>query len=78
MFYLDENCTCKNLRELILLCYGKVTKNVPNCCYFITEKYQPNVDSKKLIQVHPNWILDSITSGKVQKLATYLIANTSN
>ncbi|XP_031632861.1 uncharacterized protein LOC116346784 isoform X2 [Contarinia nasturtii] len=78
MFYLADNCTCKNLRELIIMCYGKVTKNVPDCCYFITEQYQTNIDSKKLIQVHPNWILDSITSGKVQKLATYLVANTTN
>lgn len=72
-FYLAQNCTCKNLKELIKLCYGKIVENHSEARHFITEQFQPNIDSKNLIQLHPNWILDSISTGKIQKLRKYIL-----
>lgn len=73
-FYLASNCTCKNLRELIILCHGKVTQNVQQARYFITETYRFNNDlSKTSLQLHPNWILDSISAGKVEKFTKYIL-----
>ncbi|XP_055311627.1 microcephalin isoform X2 [Sitodiplosis mosellana] len=72
-FYLAPNCACKNLKELVALCYGKIVENESKARYFITEHFQPNIDSKNLVQLHPNFILDSISAGNVQKLKTYVL-----
>lgn len=71
-FFLAPNCACKNLKELITLCYGKIVQSETEARYIITEQFQPYIDGKNLIQLHPNWILDSITTGKVQNFKIYI------
>lgn len=72
-FFLAPKLSCKYLRELITLCYGKVTQNLLQSRYFITERYRNDIDNGKLMQLHPNWVLDSITCGKVQTLRKYIV-----
>lgn len=72
-FYLSSNCSCKNLKELVTLCYGKVTQNVLQARYIITECYRTDIDSNGPMQLHPNFILDSISAGKIEKLRKYVL-----
>lgn len=73
-FFLALDCTCKNLKELVILCHGKVTQNITEARYFITEKHRTDLGlSKTSLQLHPNWILDSISAGKVEKFTKYIV-----
>lgn len=66
-------CTCQNLKELIMLCYGKVISDRREARYIITERYFNDIENTVTIQLHPNWILNSITAGKVEKLSTHIL-----
>lgn len=72
-FYVSPNCACKNLRELIVLCHGKVVTNREHAKYMIDECYRPNIDATQSLQVHANWILDSISIGKAKNTQNYLL-----
>lgn len=70
--YVSSKCTCKQLKELITLCHGRVIQNERLARYIICESYQTHIDSQKCVQLHPNWILDSISAGKIQALSKYI------
>lgn len=72
-FYLSPNCTCKSLKELLTLCYGKVVQNQSKARYIISEHYRTDLDNTESLLLHPNWILDSISIGKVAKPAKYIL-----
>lgn len=72
-FYVAPKCACKDLRELIVSCHGKVVKNHETAKYIIGERHRPNIDATKSLQVHANWILDSISMGKVKNTKNYLL-----
>lgn len=74
IFYVSSNCSCTALEELIKLCYGSVTNLVGKATYIIDEEYRDDAERKSITQVHPNWILDSISAGVIQKLEKYLLA----
>lgn len=58
------------LKELILLCSGKLTENRRRAKYFVGERYTANPNS---ICVNQLWILDSITDNKLKKVNKYLL-----
>lgn len=72
-FYVSSNCACTALEELIKLCYGNITNLVGKASYIIDEKYREEAERKSITQVHPNWILDSISAGVIQKLEKYIL-----
>lgn len=74
-FYISSNCACKNLTELITLCYGKVTQDKHKAHYIIAEVYRKDLHKR---QVHANWILDSISAGKVAKIDKYLLRSSNH
>lgn len=74
IFYVSSNCSCAALEELIKLCYGNVTNLVDKASYIIDEVYRDEAERKSIIQVHPNWILDSISAGVIQKIDKYTLA----
>lgn len=76
-FYISSNCVCKNLRELITQCYGKVTADKASAHYIIDEKYRNDCTNKNAYQVQANWILDSISAGKVAKIEKYILKTAS-
>lgn len=72
-FYVSPTCMCKQLKELIILCHGKITQTERQARYIICEYYRMHIDTQKIVQLHPNWILDSITAGKVEKHTKYIL-----
>lgn len=72
-FYISPNCECKSLKQLVKLCYGKVVPNKSNARYVISENHRSDLDSKDSIQLHPNWILDSISAGKMEIPSKYIL-----
>lgn len=78
LFYLSSNCACKNLKELIELCYGNITENLDNATYVIDEQYRWKGKRRNVLQVHQNWILDSICNGKIEKIDKYILNDSSN
>lgn len=72
-FYISSDCKCKNLKELITLCYGKVIPNNLQARYIISEKYQTDFNGKNCMQLHPNWILDSISAGKLLNCTKFIL-----
>uniref|UniRef100_A0A8W7P5P0 BRCT domain-containing protein n=1 Tax=Anopheles coluzzii TaxID=1518534 RepID=A0A8W7P5P0_ANOCL len=70
-FWISPRCAvpAQQLRELIVLCRGKVTGNASRAKFLVVE---PNDNDAAPIEgqivVAPGWILDSITINKVKKL----------
>lgn len=73
VFYVSSNCVCRNLEELITLCYGRVTQSIDKADYIIDEQFCDEAARTGSIQVHPNWLLDSISAGVIQKQDKYLL-----
>ncbi|XP_058178773.1 mediator of DNA damage checkpoint protein 1 [Anopheles ziemanni] len=77
-FWVSPGCAvpARQLRELLLLCRGKVTGNKLKAKYLVVENddegRQPHSEQASAdgqIFVTPLWILDSITVNKVKKLS---------
>lgn len=71
--YVSPKCACKQLKELVTLCHGKTAHHERQARYIICESIQSHIDSQKCLQLHPNWILDSISAGKIQKYSKYIV-----
>lgn len=78
-FYVSPKCMCKQLKELITLCHGKITQYEQQARYIICECYQMHIDSQiKFIQLHSNWILDCISTGTILKFTKYILKPNEN
>lgn len=58
---------CSDIRELITLCEGKVTK-IPDNAKISVGTYLEGCDC-----VNEFWVLDSVTAGKLEPLEEYAI-----
>lgn len=58
---------CSDLRELVVLCKGKVTKTKNRCKISVGEKVEGVISVKEL------WILDSITQYKLKPFTSYIL-----
>lgn len=80
--YISKSCRCPDLRELIVSCLGRVTANILRAKYVISDRFKsfgtessksPAKLSRKVINVHSSWILDSISLAKVQNIRPYVL-----
>ncbi|XP_053683051.1 mediator of DNA damage checkpoint protein 1 [Sabethes cyaneus] len=75
-FYVSEHCQVPQgqLRELIVLCKGKLAANALNAKYLIVQSRQDvqHVPSGAYC-LSPMWILDSISINKLKKTYKYLV-----
>lgn len=72
--FVSLDCKCDALTELIKLCSGKVTKNRSMAKIIIADRVPSN--SIVLINmIKSNWILDSISNGKLLKHQHYRLSN---
>lgn len=69
--YVSPQCKCADIKELILLCGGKVTERKSRARYIIGKFYK-NDSVTKRICLDFTWILDSITISKLKKTDGYL------
>ncbi|XP_053663148.1 mediator of DNA damage checkpoint protein 1 [Anopheles marshallii] len=71
-FWISPRCAIpeQQLRELILLCRGKVTGNAARAKFLVVDPSDSDAAPiEGQIAVAPAWILDSITLNKVKKLS---------
>uniref|UniRef100_A0A182WJB6 BRCT domain-containing protein n=1 Tax=Anopheles minimus TaxID=112268 RepID=A0A182WJB6_9DIPT len=72
-FWISPRCAIpvQQLRELILLCRGKVTGNAARAKFLVVEPNDSDAApiEGQQIAVAPVWVLDSITINKVKKLS---------
>uniref|UniRef100_A0A182LTF1 BRCT domain-containing protein n=1 Tax=Anopheles culicifacies TaxID=139723 RepID=A0A182LTF1_9DIPT len=71
-FWISPRCAIpvQQLRELILLCRGKVTGNAARAKFLVVEPDDSDAAPiEGQVAVAPVWILDSITLNKVKKLS---------
>ncbi|XP_053674273.1 mediator of DNA damage checkpoint protein 1-like [Anopheles nili] len=75
-FWVSPGCTVPELqlRELVLLCRGKITRNRTQARFIVVEPNDPALDDvdgapNEQLYVTPLWILDSITINRVKKLS---------
>lgn len=73
--YVSSKCKCNALTELIRLCHGKLTNKRNQAKYIIDEWPHIEFIDKCL---SPNWILDSITIGKLKKIQPYILKCNAN
>lgn len=74
--FVSPDCKCTALPELIKLCRGKVTKIRSMAKIIIVDRVQVQGNSMDNMNViASNWILDSISQGKLLKSQLYRLAN---
>lgn len=72
--FVSMDCKCEALPELIKLCCGKITKSRTNAKIIIADLIQGNSTLYNNM-ISSNWIFDSISNGKLQKLRQYRLSN---
>lgn len=74
--FISPNCRCNALAELIKLCRGKITRNSEGARIVVADRPPNDLPvSSKLIS--SNWILDSISNGKLLKQHRYRLLTSS-
>lgn len=67
--FVSSDCKCDALPELIKLCRGKVTKNRSAAEIIIADRQRNHVN-----MISSNWILDSISNGKLLRQQPYRLS----
>lgn len=71
--FVSPDCKCDALAELIKLCRGKVTRNRSAAKIIIADRRRNHLtDTDNMIS--SNWVLDSISDGKLQKQQLYRLS----
>lgn len=71
--FVSSDCKCDALAELIKLCRGKVTKNRSAAEIIIADRQRNHLISH-FNMISSNWILDSISNGKLLKQQPYRLS----
>lgn len=72
--FISSDCRCDALSELIKLCRGKITKNRSMAKYIVVDRV-PNNSTAAANMISSNWILDSISIGKLLRHQIYRLTN---
>lgn len=68
--YVSADCKCSDIKELILLCGGRLTDSKRRARYIIGKYYDKHFNG---ICLDMAWILDSISISKIKKIDKYLL-----
>lgn len=68
--YVSSECKCSNVKELILLCGGRLTDSKRRARFIIGKFYDNNFNG---LCLDMTWVLDSISISKIKKTNKYLL-----